>query len=104
MKKDCLKGRVPYLLQLNTYRWREHCGPNYDNHLGYRSVKEFEKWKKNCPILQYEKKLKKNKILNDKIKNNIITANKKIIDKAFNFAIKSSFPNYKSANLNVYAK
>ena len=26
----------PTFLVLDTYRWREHCGPAFDNHLGYR--------------------------------------------------------------------
>ena len=26
----------PFFLLLDTYRWREHCGPNFDNDLGYR--------------------------------------------------------------------
>ena len=28
---------MPYFLELPTYRWREHCGPGYDNDIGYRS-------------------------------------------------------------------
>ena len=30
-------GRGPQFVELETYRWREHCGPNYDNDLGYRT-------------------------------------------------------------------
>jgi pyruvate dehydrogenase E1 component alpha subunit len=50
-------GAGPVFLELTTYRWREHCGPNYDNDIGYRSPAEFEKWKKRCPIARLEKKL-----------------------------------------------
>ena len=39
-------GKGPYFLEFPTYRWREHCGPFFDNHIGYREVKEFEFWKK----------------------------------------------------------
>ena len=35
------KGNGPVFLELKTYRWREHCGPYYDNHLGYRTEEEF---------------------------------------------------------------
>ena len=38
-------GKGPYFLELETYRWREHCGPNFDNDLGYREESEYLKWK-----------------------------------------------------------
>ncbi len=34
-------GNGPTLMVFDTYRWREHCGPNYDNNIGYRSEDEF---------------------------------------------------------------
>lgn len=40
----------PTLLELSTYRWREHCGPNYDNDIGYRTVDEFEHWRALDPV------------------------------------------------------
>ncbi len=43
-------GGGPALLELHTYRWREHCGPNYDNSLGYRTEQEFLDWRKHCPL------------------------------------------------------
>lgn len=43
-------GEGPRFLEFATYRWREHCGPNYDNDLGYRSPAEFETWKARDPI------------------------------------------------------
>ncbi len=42
-------GKGPYFLELYTYRWREHCGPNYDNDIGYRTEEEFESWKLKDP-------------------------------------------------------
>lgn len=47
-------GGGPYLLEFSTYRWREHCGPNYDNDIGYRSEAEFEAWRRHDPIACYE--------------------------------------------------
>jgi TPP-dependent pyruvate/acetoin dehydrogenase alpha subunit len=44
------KGNGPVFLELPTYRWREHCGPNFDNHIGYRSEDEFIEWRKKDPI------------------------------------------------------
>lgn len=45
-------GRGPAFLELKTYRWREHCGPNYDNNLGYRSEEEFQRWRALCPLIR----------------------------------------------------
>lgn len=95
------KGNGPYFLEFFTYRWLEHCGPNFDNHIGYRSVKEFEKWKKKDPILKLKKKIKR-KFHNslEKIEKEV---NKEIM-KAFDFAEKSPFPNEQHAYEGVYAK
>ena len=30
-------GDGPTFILADTYRWREHCGPNYDNDIGYRT-------------------------------------------------------------------
>jgi pyruvate dehydrogenase E1 component alpha subunit len=40
----------PTFLLLDTYRWREHCGPNFDNHIGYRTEAEYQQWEQRCPI------------------------------------------------------
>ena len=50
-------GQGPKFLEFYTYRWREHCGPNYDNDIGYRSEAEFLRWKASDPIARYEKHL-----------------------------------------------
>jgi len=50
-------GSGPTLLEFSTYRWREHCGPNYDNNLGYRMEAEFQEWQKRCPIRRIEERL-----------------------------------------------
>ena len=96
------KSSSPYFLQLQTYRWREHCGPNYDNHIGYRSDKEFQKWKKECPVKTYEKFLFSKKLLNEKKKINIEKNLSKTINKSFELAINSKLPNPKTANDFVY--
>lgn len=48
----------PVFVQFDTYRWREHCGPNYDNHLGYRTEEEFLMWKKKDPLTIMRQNLK----------------------------------------------
>lgn len=56
-------GGGPFLIEAATYRWLEHCGPEYDNLLGYRTEEEFLRWKKKDPIKKYEARLKKMKLL-----------------------------------------
>jgi pyruvate dehydrogenase E1 component alpha subunit len=95
-------GKGPYFLEFSTYRWREHCGPNYDNHIGYRTENEFLKWKKKDPVLLYEKKL---------IEEGLITSNtivkmdqsiEKDVEQAFVFAEESPFPDSEEAYEHVY--
>jgi pyruvate dehydrogenase E1 component alpha subunit len=50
--------RGPVFLELMTYRWREHCGPNFDNHIGYRTEAEFQRWKERDPITTFERLLR----------------------------------------------
>tara|TARA_A100001015_G_scaffold133710_1_gene148384 strand:+ start:202 stop:1164 length:963 start_codon:yes stop_codon:yes gene_type:complete len=87
----------PYFIELSTYRWREHCGPNYDNDIGYRSEDEFLEWKKRDPIKLFKNTLIKEDSRNqkelDKIKNSVQLE----VDNAFDFAEKSPFPESKKA-------
>lgn len=50
-------GNGPTFLLLDTYRWREHCGPNFDNRIGYRTEAEYLQWETRCPIRALHKKL-----------------------------------------------
>jgi TPP-dependent pyruvate/acetoin dehydrogenase alpha subunit len=43
-------GRAPYLLEVMTYRWREHVGPATDYHLGFRTEAEAEPWMVNDQV------------------------------------------------------
>lgn len=52
------QGGGPQFLELFTYRWREHCGPNYDNDIGYRTEAEFNEWKEKDPIRCFEEHLR----------------------------------------------
>jgi pyruvate dehydrogenase E1 component alpha subunit len=44
------EGGGPSFLLLDTYRWREHCGPAFDNHIGYRTELEYESWRRTDPL------------------------------------------------------
>ena len=95
-------GEGPYFLEFTTYRWREHCGPNYDNHIGYRTEKEFLEWKKKDPILLFERKLiAEGSITADRIVK-MDQSIEKDIEKAFVFAEESPFPNSEEAYQHIY--
>jgi len=51
------RGTGPVFLEFSTYRWREHCGPDFDNHVGYRSEEEFKEWQKKDPLTRYRELL-----------------------------------------------
>tara|TARA_B100000989_G_scaffold210607_1_gene159773 strand:+ start:53 stop:1003 length:951 start_codon:yes stop_codon:yes gene_type:complete len=58
------KTSKPFFLQLDTYRFREHCGPNFDER-SKTNKKEFNKWLRLDPINIYYNFLKKKKLIND---------------------------------------
>jgi len=91
IKKIRSSGR-PQFIEISTYRWLEHCGPNDDNNIGYRDSKEFEMWKNNDPILNLESYLKSNNVLTDLLINSMKKEIEKEINEAFIFAENSSFP------------
>ena len=90
----------PFFLEFNTYRWREHCGPEYDNNLGYRSKYEFESWKKKDSLNNLKKYLMNN--LGEKLINSMNKSIIKKIDNAFIFAEKSKFPKQDTILKDIY--
>jgi len=48
---DCIRaGEGPALLEFQTYRYLEHCGPDEDDHLGYRPAAEVGAWRARDPV------------------------------------------------------
>ncbi len=97
------KKNGPAFIEAVTYRWKEHCGPNYDNNLGYRTEEEFLEWKDKCPIKKIREKLLAEGIITvaqlELMENQI----KKKIDEAVHFAKSSPFPEEEEIHKNVYA-
>ena len=94
------QGKGPQFIEFSTYRWLEHCGPNYDNDIGYRTEQEFLFWKKKDPIEFCEKKILCLSIgqIDDYHKRT-----QKIVDNAFKYAIESPFPEPQEAYTNLYS-
>jgi len=97
------RGEGPFFLEFKTYRWREHCGPCYDNDLGYRSIKEFQEWKKRDPIKKLEKYILKKGIIKKGDVEDFIHKCAEEIKIAFAFAQKSPFPEKHFLFEHIYA-
>lgn len=96
-------GGGPRLFEFATYRWREHCGPNFDNDIGYRSEEEFQGWKKRDPVGLLERGLKEQRLLTSadiRKMENTLTAE---VERAFAFALGSPFPRPEEAFTDLYS-
>lgn len=91
-KTMILKSGGPQFLEFDTYRWREHCGPNFDNNIGYREESEFLKWKKKDPLKNFYSE-NSQKYIDRKID----TISQEI-DDAHQFADDSKFPTLQDYN------
>lgn len=96
-------GLGPTLLVADTYRWREHCGPNYDNDIGYRSTDEFESWRARCPVETSAGHLRQAGQLSDAGQAEMVKSIEAEIAAAFTFATQSPFPKPETASQRVYA-
>ena len=98
------KNPNTYFIEIETYRYLEHCGPNDDSNIGYRSIKELEKWKKKDPLLFSKKYLLNNKIFK---KSQLDSLDYKIINtvnKDYNYLYSLKKPKYKNIQKLVYKK
>jgi pyruvate dehydrogenase E1 component alpha subunit len=96
-------GGGPTFLEFETYRWREHCGPNYDNDLGYRTEAEFREWQERDPIPALERQLREQGMLTDQDISRIEDDIETEIVEAVAFARGSAFPEAGCLTEEVYA-
>ena len=95
---------TPFFIEFKTYRWREHCGPNFDNDIGYRTIEEFEEWKKKDPIKFLKKNiLNQDQSLIDKLEN-ISQSIDYEVNQVFKEAEYAPFPDKKEAYKGVFAE
>lgn len=85
-------GEGPMLLEFMTYRWVEHCGPNDDTGLGYRSAEELARWREKCPLVASERALREERLIDDGILASMEVEIVAEIDAAIAFARQGSFP------------
>jgi TPP-dependent pyruvate/acetoin dehydrogenase alpha subunit len=96
-------GEGPVFLEFDTYRWREHCGPNFDNDIGYRTEAEFLEWKELCPIEAHREILIRGGVLSGEEIAAGEEAIRREVAEAFAFAKQSPPPDSRAYLVRVYA-
>lgn len=100
---DIRAGGGPRFLEFSTYRWREHCGPSYDNDIGYRTESEFLEWKAKEPISRFELLLRSRGVVSVTEIGQMDAVIEREVSAAFEFAERSPFPELAHASTDVYA-
>ena len=97
------KGYGPIFLKFDTYRWREHCGPNFDNDIGYRTEEEFLEWKESDPLQTLKKRLISEGVITKQDIERMKTTIDDEINEAFHFAKESPFPEKSTLLEDIFA-
>ncbi|MFO1436511.1 MAG: thiamine pyrophosphate-dependent dehydrogenase E1 component subunit alpha [Gammaproteobacteria bacterium] len=97
------RGEGPQFLEFTAYRWREHCGPNFDDELQYREEETIAAGISACPIKRFGHHLRVLGKLNDDTDAELRDAIAAEIKTAFEFALASPKPTYRDATSHVYA-
>ncbi|NOS76784.1 MAG: thiamine pyrophosphate-dependent dehydrogenase E1 component subunit alpha [Nitrospira sp.] len=97
------QGEGPQFIELKTYRWREHCGPSFDDDLNYRSKPEIESGLKDCPIAKLLTRLKHGNVIASSEVSRFEAEIREEIKEAFQFALASATPSPKAAEERLYA-
>ncbi|MFL2502369.1 MAG: thiamine pyrophosphate-dependent dehydrogenase E1 component subunit alpha [Luminiphilus sp.] len=100
---DIRAGGGPWLVEYSVYRWREHCGPNYDDDLAYRPAEELQRAKRREPISLLRRQLATGVPNLDELESAILREIRDEVDAAFHFAEISLFPSADEAFTGEYA-
>ena len=85
-------GGGPTLIELATYRWMEHCGPNDDIVLNYRTADELASWKLRDPVATYATSLGRDGVMSAAEQAVLHQEIVSEVEDAFAFAKASPFP------------
>jgi acetoin:2,6-dichlorophenolindophenol oxidoreductase subunit alpha len=98
--KEVREGKGPVLVECETYRFKGHSRMDAER---YRTKEEVNRWKLKCPIINFEKYLNENKLLEKNEIEEIKNKAKGKIEEAIKFAKESPFPDPEDALKDVYA-
>lgn len=96
-------GEGPQFIELHTYRWREHCGPDFDHALNYRSTAEIDQGMQTCPIVLLTARMAQT---NAEISDDVAKLEAEIsaeFEAAIAFALNSPKPTHQDAGERIYA-
>ena len=96
------ENKRPAIIEFSTYRWKEHCGPNDDDQLGYRSPFEIDHWKKLDPIPRFTSHLMQMGMITEIELKAMKTEIQQEIKASFEFAEASEFPTPSEASGHVF--
>lgn len=99
--KHCRSGKGPYLLEMETYRFKGH---SMSDPRKYRSKDEEEQYQDDDPILKVLQVIKANKFATQKQLDAIDAKIKKEIEDAIKFAEESPFPEPDAIYEEIYAE
>jgi len=92
-------GHGPMFIECMTYRWREHCGPNFDDELGYRPAGELAAWQQLDPLPRLAERLR----LSDARIAECTAEISAEIAQAFTLALAAPFPDESSVFDGIYS-
>ena len=97
IREKMRKGEsVPQFIECETYRWKEHVGPNEDYELGYRTKDELKTW------MDKDQVDKIGMMLNQQKRKELEWTVEQEIQEAVDFAEKSDFPSLMELNTDVF--
>jgi len=94
----------PLFIELSTYRWLEHCGPNDDDDLGYRPKDELQTWRAIDPVTKLRQLLESEYQVNPE---DLAELSREIVDEidlVFEKVKLDRYPTIEESLSDVYAK
>jgi len=98
------QSKGPGFLLCNTYRWRAHVGPKYDDELNYRPKSEVSFWKENDPIHNARQYLIQKGLYSEKDEKDFVSKVVAEVNSLIASSKKSKIPQFKKVLNSVYAK
>ena len=95
-------GGGPTLLEMRTYRWRDHVGPGYDVSVGYRAQAEVDAWIACDPVATFGRALEAAGVLAARARARLDASLDRDVDDAVAFAKASQFPDESELAQQVY--
>lgn len=94
----------PYFVECQTYRYLQHCGPYPDDNLEYRDPEQVKFWKENDPVIRSREALQEFGFWSQELEDKLMAEHQKTADEAFEFALKSPYPELDEYGAYTYAE